>query len=1652
MQPAKEVPQIPVDMLSSSRLESSTIKTGFADHFKKCTDLDVLFLAADNLKAIASKDDGGFKPLYFGNDGTITPESKGLMRGVGGKLSDTRNLENLVLFMERLNMAVKGLISTHDFDIRDIKGLLVEAKKALEVRKGDYQKTYENAPTERDVRVKNLDASIAQIDDMMLAYAHDSSKTDRSLIVSGLSSQTMNVHEERLKSAGKLEASKMMVQAYDTEIKALENQLKSKKQDLIGLPLDALQQKGKSDDVNVQITARMKITSEIDGLNKQISDLKDQKSVAEKTKGYYKTHQLSIADLKMFKGVDEINNRNSVLTNALQGKSKISERKLEELFNASYFTDINKSMKRAEVLLNELDKNSSMYNDVKAFYVAAGKMFSAIDMLLLKPAAEVGQEVKDHLTQSSTGSRPDSAKVACFMHSMEILSENKNKADLLKNGLIFSPTGDQFLDLNTKSGMTEKQNVDLQLYLSQIKGNPSLGDYLDKMSPKELIGLAQNLLRANTAYMNGRQLNVKNTNSVISEMFDLFDMVCGALKNKKIPQEKGIKDSLIELNTTIKSMLIRDDTWQRTTDKIASKNKVEDFHVACKHLDGISRYGLDLMSTALPIDCPYELLQEAKKDPGFRFFQAPGGELLVISTYQAEDGISKYYSPAMGGSLEHDKKSQTIGVKFEARKKALSDAYNEFIKAHPDLKNKTVVLSGFGAMAGPLQTFALDQVEKTTNTQKFICLSMGGWDFILGDHTERFQKLKENEKNLLIVDLKSPLDKSTKSSTTLGTGSLPSDDIRVPSAVQIPTFRAYEGNWGDAMGLTSWHERPTYTSNNLEIDLQIMNRMVSLKEFSKTLEISKYKTADFASIQANDQKIHITKEELSDIAFKRNAGGTLKMFADMKAKLQHAKPLKDGDEAELMGHVIGLLKADEKNPKLLNEVRDFFDFLHTHSSQSRKLAERLLGGDQGKQIKNMLWPTAIFLSDPVPPNGMSKIDFMTTAELINLRNLVQAHDPEDGRLGTIDAELTKRSDYKKPLESFSTNGIEVQVQMLGSLPLGVVADEDTWKTCAINEKHVDVAKDILGKQLDSSNTTAVNAYTGAYRILQKHLQDLLAANSKGTDNVKAMSDVFAILAGADAVINQVASRSPYDQSNLAKASKIVLDAVMKEPSLESVKAHLEAVQKIHVMENQPLGDLQALAAKKKIDWVQSGDDSVRRREVRMELKTLKAADGTQKPQLEVSFLLPRASRDIFDGRLANLQKCQKELGVKIEQQDIFYNAKDFSDGTYHALDPTNTKITPVNMGKGLFISSPDNKIQLCIGNDKEKWNQYQKVKIMVDPSVKSDELHMFLSLMGLQSCIFESTPTDVHNEKFARLANAADPGTLALQPNPLKVVASTKREDLQTRAAEMQLCDIGFGRMEYCDGQAVKDFWQAGGRGFGATLGHIGISFKPADVMATGGITQKKTIENSANDLALIMGGGFLSTVERFERGITGQGNAPEENIATGSGNQVFFRPMTANQFKDQQDWGNYAIEGRIFVLADARLAGRMPYGYERDRAGMRNPDHESEKKWRMAQKDMPEKGLTGSLMQERKPLTEICKSQQQKGNPLATAEVMFDEVVGKEFIYGAVVTSEAHKQIVMRVLIDKGINDINGTPLEEAIHVGNLSEDMVENIYKRET
>jgi len=378
----------------------------------------------------------------------------------------------------------------------------------------------------------------------------------------------------------------------------------------------------------------------------------------------------------------------------------------------------------------------------------------------------------------------------------------------------------------------------------------------------------------------------------------------------------------------------------------------------------------------------------------------------------------------------------------------------------------------------------------------------------------------------------------------------------------------------------------------------------------------------------------------------------------------------------------------------------------------------------------------------------------------------------------------------------------------------------------------------------------------------------------------------------------------------------------------------------------------------------------------------------------------------------------------------------------------------VDIGKALIFKDERGRISVSIGVEEEKWNAYKLVTVEVNPDVTSQELHSFLSVLGLPTTLVASRSEDIENENVARLAQALYPAETSLLPAPEDAIryvigkGETAVKKIKQREEGMHLKDIGNGRMEYVDPMAVNEFWLSGGRGFAATLGHNGITLDPIEIYQQGGFSKVQEIKAAAQTLTYVLKGGMMSSMNRFELGIIGAGNSPEENVATGSANQVFTRPLTDNQFDTEHDWASYAIEGNILLLMDASLAERLPYGYPSDRAGLRNPRHMG-KTVRMAQKEFPELGLHGSRMQERQRLEEICGAQRRSDKTLPTAEVMFADLIGSDYIYGAVVHTEKDKRAVIEVLNKNGIDNIQGKPLKDVLFVGNLNKKMIKPIFK---
>lgn len=514
-----------------------------------------------------------------------------------------------------------------------------------------------------------------------------------------------------------------------------------------------------------------------------------------------------------------------------------------------------------------------------------------------------------------------------------------------------------------------------------------------------------------------------------------------------------------------------------------------------------------------------------------------------------------------------------------------------------------------------------------------------------------------------------------------------------------------------------------------------------------------------------------------------------------------------------------------------------------------------------------------------------------------------------------------------------------------------------------------------------------------------------------------------------------------------------------------IAQNIEKSRNLSLLSTHALGDLQKLdqlAQKQKVVWVQTDGTVIRRRNISVQRKTVQNEGGGDITYTALSFALPAMVRENLRTHidLLNNLNLLSKYGIEMEESTLVYPNIDFATGKYRGSQ--DDKRVEVKGGEAITFKNKEGTIALKLGTQVEKWNHYQKVNLEIDPSVTSQELHQFLAVFGLPTTLLSSRAEDIYNENVARLAFASHPSYVKEFNSPSatlrsilgseqgKLISEEETEKIEGRARSMRPKDIGNGRIEFVDAEAIEEFWLAGGRGFGATLGHAGVTLNPIEIFQLGNIFKLQKIEQVADTFAYLIKGGFMSTMMRFEAGLIGSGNSPEENIETGSATEVFTRPLTDNQFAEGHDWRRYAIEGNIFVLMDARLSERLPYGYPRDRAGLRNPYHQSQKSIRLAQKDALEVGLKGELMKERKTLQELCRDQRVSNVTLPTAEVMFGDTIGSEYIYGGIVATEEDKKAVIAVLKDKhNIQTIDGKPLEEVIFVGPFHKNMIKDIHE---
>lgn len=510
---------------------------------------------------------------------------------------------------------------------------------------------------------------------------------------------------------------------------------------------------------------------------------------------------------------------------------------------------------------------------------------------------------------------------------------------------------------------------------------------------------------------------------------------------------------------------------------------------------------------------------------------------------------------------------------------------------------------------------------------------------------------------------------------------------------------------------------------------------------------------------------------------------------------------------------------------------------------------------------------------------------------------------------------------------------------------------------------------------------------------------------------------------------------PNIQSNVTFACRYLANHYRKNEQHTEANLYMLMPSKMNLLPTHPLGDLDKLRTRTEhgqIIWVQVDSTTVRRRQMRICQRKMTLQNNST---LDLSCVLPQAVREELAQHLMHLKTTDQMIINReaiVQYHQKIMGSKNIYDSTIF-----------LEVGSAIELSTPDQRIIVNIGNDPVKWTQYQKVRIKVANNISSQELFVFLSSIGLSTFMMKSRPQDELIERIARLEAAKNPGTAALcttSPEECAWLSIEKDPNIIDMAREMIPHNIGREKSgEYVESinlEAIQKFTAAGGVGFGVTLGCAPGRRTPEERALGLDYFITLSAKETAFIFANILQDGFLSAMERLERGILNVGRCPTVCIETGSANQVFVRPLSTKQFTSQFEWGKYSIKGSILVFLKSDAVARMPYSYQSDLSGLRNPNIYRTEPRNIPREEYVQPGLKGYMMLNRLTLPELIKQQEING-PLLTAETMFEDILGAQYIMGAIVETDTDKQDVISVLQSQGITQIAGKKLNDAIFVG---------------
>ncbi len=421
----------------------------------------------------------------------------------------------------------------------------------------------------------------------------------------------------------------------------------------------------------------------------------------------------------------------------------------------------------------------------------------------------------------------------------------------------------------------------------------------------------------------------------------------------------------------------------------------------------------------------------------------------------------------------------------------------------------------------------------------------------------------------------------------------------------------------------------------------------------------------------------------------------------------------------------------------------------------------------------------------------------------------------------------------------------------------------------------------------------------------------------------------------------------------------------------------------------------------------------------------------QKKEVKITATLPQGIRSVLGERIEQIRR-ETDSGYSVSVEDSGYQS-----GSHR-----------ISAGPGFVIRSRDGRITFKVGANEGWWNQYEKISVEVSPSVSAEELSQFLIGLGLGQLMLDARPEDLFQQRLARLAQATFPSE---QHQSIEEWAQrgAKDPDLLARAKKMTV-PVGSDLAQEVDPMATRLFMEAGGIGFGMTVG-FGRTLSVLEMVTALKPYEVRDVQEGAGlTTARMCANGCLSTVERYERGLFGEGCCADKNLQTGSANQVYARALTQNQLDGQFDWSQYAIPGSVFLLVKPQAAERLPYCYPSDYSGLRSPSYHGEV-FHVAQKEWPSGALRGQNMVDQIPLPELARRQQERG-ALITAEVMFEQEIGRKYVVGMLVKTDQERAKLIEIMKSHipSVTELNGVPIEECIIVATTFNEKVKRLLQR--